>query len=98
LAAHRGFQVPEGGARSITAALLRRLSEAGGGIQVGRRVTRIIVRQRRAVAVRTVDGTEIAARRAILADVGVPALYRRLLGEDDVPGWVRVSIDRFRYG
>src|SRR5262249_37875404 len=34
----------------------------------------------------------------ILADVGPPALYRRLLTDDDVPGWVRAAIERFRYG
>jgi phytoene dehydrogenase-like protein len=98
LAAGSGFQVPAGGARSITLALLRRLEEAGGQVRLQSRVSRILVRERRAVAVRTEAGDEIAVRRAILADVGPPALYLRLLGDDDTPGWVRSGIRSFRYG
>ncbi len=52
----------------------------------------------RAVAVRTETGAEIPAAKAILADVGAPALYLRLLPESSVPGWVRQSIQRFQYG
>lgn len=98
LAAYKGFQVPQGGARSITRALLQRLEEAGGHLQLGLRVTEIVVRHGRAVAVKTQGGMEVPVRRAILADVGAPALYRQLLPEDSVPGWVRVGLERFRYG
>jgi len=41
-------------------------------------VDRVVVREGRAVAARTRGGEEIAARRAILADVTAPALYLRL--------------------
>jgi phytoene dehydrogenase-like protein len=61
-------------------------------------VDRIIVRQKRVVAVRTSGGEEIEVRRAILADVGPPALYLKMLEEADVPGWVRRRIQKFRYG
>lgn len=98
LAAGSGFQVPVGGARAITNALLTRLTEAGGRVQLGTRVTGIVVRQRRAVAVRTSRGEEIAVGKAILADVGAPALYLKLLPEDSVSGWLRGSIKQFRYG
>jgi phytoene dehydrogenase-like protein len=36
--------------------------------------------------------------RAVLADVGAPALYFRLLEAKDVPGWLARSVRRFRYG
>ncbi len=98
LAAGSGFRVPVGGARSITHALIRRLEEAGGKLQLGTHVDGIVVRRRRAVAVRTQHGDEIPVRRAILADVGAPALYLKLLEARAVPGWVRHSIRRFRYG
>jgi phytoene dehydrogenase-like protein len=98
LAAGYGFQVPVGGARSITHALIRRLEQCGGVVQLGARAQSILVRNRRAVAVRTEQGDEIPASKAILADVGAPALYLRLLPDACVPGWVRQSIHRFQYG
>src|SRR5204862_5754736 len=51
-----------------------------------------------AVAVRTGAGDEIPVGKAILADVGAPALYLRLLPEDCTSGWVRESMRNFRYG
>ena len=98
LAGSSGFPVPEGGARAITEAILVRIREAGGEIWLDAPVTGIEVRSGRAVAVRTNDGRDIAVRRAILADVGAPALYLRLLPEASVPSWVRFSMRRFRYG
>lgn len=98
LAAGYGFQVPVGGARAITDALLRRLDEAGGRLRLGCRAEAIIVRHRRAVAVRTAAGDEVPFGRAVLADVGAPALYLHMLPESDVPGAVRQSMRRFRYG
>ncbi len=93
-----GFAVPAGGARAITHALIRRLEEYGGSLRLETHVDRVVVREGRAVAARTRGGEEIAARRAILADVTAPALYLRLLEEAVVPRWVRRSIRRFRFG
>jgi phytoene dehydrogenase-like protein len=98
MAGSSGNRIPVGGARSITEALLRRLREHGGTLQLNTHVEQIVVRRRRAVAVRTDGGEEIPVRRAILADVTAPALYLRMLQERDVPGWVRHRIRRFRYG
>lgn len=98
LAAGSGFRVPIGGAKSITEALMRRLTEAGGAIRLGDRVEEIVVRQGRAVAVRTRSGAEIAARRAILADVGPPALYQKLLQPASRTWNVGDRARRFRYG
>ena len=97
LAAGSGYRVPLGGARSITQALLRRLEEAGGKLRLNARVSRIIVRQRRVVAVCTEQGEEIAVRRAVLADVGPPALFLRMLAERETTWWLRTQIRRFRY-
>jgi phytoene dehydrogenase-like protein len=98
LASYSGFGVPAGGARAITHALLRRLEEAGGQLQLDTRVEQVVVRAGRAVAVRTAAGDELPVGRAVLADVGAPALYLRMLEESVVPGWVRRSMRRFRYG
>ena len=92
-----GWPVPEGGAGRLTDALVARLSAAGGRVECGARVERIVVRGRRAVAVRCVDGREVDARRAVLADVGAPQLFLSLLARDDVPDLVLSSLRRFQY-
>lgn len=98
LAAGSGFRVPVGGARAITRALLGRIEEHGGRVQLNSRVRDIIVRGRRAFAVRTESGDEIPARRAILADVGAPALFLKLLPAGCVPSYLRRAMKRFEYG
>ena len=98
LAAGSGFQVPVGGARSITEALLRRLEEAGGRVQLGTHVDAIVVRNGRAVAIKTGQGDEIPFRRALLADVGPKALYLKMLPEDATSGYLRGAIRQFLYG
>lgn len=98
LAASSGFRVPVGGARSITHALLRRFAEAGGAVQLSTHVEHILVREGRVAAVKTNRGDEIPVRHAVLADVGAPALYLRLLPTGGVPGHLRWQMRRFRYG
>jgi phytoene dehydrogenase-like protein len=98
LASGPGFPVPVGGARAITEALLRRLTEAGGSVRLGTHVDQVLVEGGAVKGVRTRQGEEIPVRRAVLGDVGAPALYVRLLRAGDVPGWVRRRVERFRYG
>jgi phytoene dehydrogenase-like protein len=92
-----GFPVPEGGAGQLTAALVRRLTERGGVVRPNAPVTGIEVRDRRAVAVTLADGESIGAPRGVLADVGAPALYRHLVGEEHLPPRVVADLDRFQY-
>ncbi|HTU22353.1 MAG TPA: NAD(P)/FAD-dependent oxidoreductase [Gemmataceae bacterium] len=97
MAASSGFPVPRGGARAITQALVRRLEEAGGKLRLNAHVSRILVRERRVVGVRTDQGEEIAVRRAVIADVGPPALFLKMLGERETTWWLRNRIRQFRY-
>jgi phytoene dehydrogenase-like protein len=92
-----GWPVPEGGAGRLTDALVARLQAAGGRVVCGERVDRVLVRGGRAVAVRCADGREVEARRAVLADVGAPQLYRSLLEPDAMPGRVLRALERFEY-
>ena len=87
-----GWPVARGGAQRITDALVGRLRAAGGELRCGEEVVEVVVRGDRAVAVRTAGGEEIAARRAILADTGAPALYERMLPESH-----RIELKRFQY-
>jgi phytoene dehydrogenase-like protein len=97
LAQHVGFPVPEGGAGSLTAALVRRLEAAGGHVRCGRAVTSVIVRRGRAVGVRIAGGDEILASRAVLADVTAPQLYGPLLADVAVPSRIQAGLDRFQW-
>lgn len=92
-----GFPVPRGGAGSLAAALERRTRAAGAQILTGHRVERIEVRAGRATAVHTAAGLTVRARRAVIADVSAPALYRDLLPEDAVPARVRADLAAFTW-
>ena len=97
LGQEHGFPVPVGGAGQLTAALVRRLERVGGRLECGQRVDRVLVSGERAVGVRTADGQQVGVRRAVLADVGAPALYRRLLAEVALPDYVHKALERFQY-
>ncbi|MEV5975141.1 NAD(P)/FAD-dependent oxidoreductase [Streptomyces sp. NPDC051921] len=92
-----GFPVPAGGAGRLTDALVARLRDRGGTVLCGRTVTRVVIRNGRAVAVRTTDGTEIPARRAVLADLPAPLVYGRLVGERHLPAPLRADVRRFQW-
>ncbi|MFI2413852.1 phytoene desaturase family protein [Streptomyces sp. NPDC018947] len=92
-----GFPVPVGGSGALTEALVRRLRSRGGTLRCGRRVDHVVVRDRRAVGVRTADGETVAARRGVLADVSVTALYGSLVDPDDLPRQVLTDLERFQW-
>ncbi|GHG25448.1 dehydrogenase [Streptomyces filamentosus] len=92
-----GFPVPRGGAQALTDALVRRLTDRGGTVRCGQEVGGIVVRSGRAVAVRTVDGTLVPARRAVLADLPAPLVYGRLLPPDELPPRLRADLERFQW-
>ncbi|MEU5122654.1 phytoene desaturase family protein [Streptomyces asoensis] len=92
-----GFPVPAGGSGALTEALLRRLRSRGGTLRCGQRVDRIVVRDGRAVGVRTTDGELLAGHRAVLADVSVPALYGALLEPEHLPPQVLADLERFQW-
>src|SRR5436309_3289145 len=92
-----GFPVHEGGAQSLTTTLVRRLQFFGGRVECDARVTDVIVRAGRAVAVRTRAGDVFDARRAVVADVPASVLYTSLLREDDLPARFRARVSRFQW-
>jgi phytoene dehydrogenase-like protein len=90
-----GYPFPRGGAGRLTEALVRRLESRGGRVVTRARVERVLVRRGAAVGVRAADGTEVGARRAVLADVDAPSLYLELVGEEHLPARVVAAIRRF---
>jgi phytoene dehydrogenase-like protein len=92
-----GFPVPVGGAGELTAALERRARTAGATVQCGQPVERIDVSGGRAVAVHTSGGLTVRVRRAVIADVNAPLLYRDLLPADAVPARLLRDLDKFEW-
>ncbi|MFD4411714.1 phytoene desaturase family protein [Streptomyces sp. NPDC058466] len=92
-----GFPVPTGGSGALTQALVHRLRARGGVIRCGERVSRVVVHGGRAVGVQTADGETVPARRAVLADVSVPALYGGLVDESHLPGQLLADLRRFQW-
>lgn len=91
-----GFPVPQGGAGQLAMALRRRAEAHGAQFLCGERVTRIDVVGGRATAVHTASRS-LPVRRAVLADVSAPALYRELLEPGAVPPALLRSLNQFQW-
>ena len=92
-----GWPVPEGGSGRLTDALVARLRSRGGVVECGVEVTGVVVRNGRAVGVRTAQGGEHPARRAVLADVDAPRLYLDLVGPEHLPASFVTDVRRFAW-
>jgi phytoene dehydrogenase-like protein len=87
-----GMPIPRGGGARLVDALVRLIEDNGGSCETGRDVERVLMRDGKAAGVRTADGEEIAAERAVIANVTPSQLYGRL-----VDGHAELG-ERFRYG
>lgn len=96
LGQQHGFPTPEGGAGRLTAALVARLRAHGGRLECGVPVDRVLVRRGVAVGVRTQDGREITAGRAVLAGTVAPVLYRDLVGFEHLPSQLVSDLQGFQ--
>ncbi len=92
-----GMPVPVGGAARLADGFVAAAQEAGVVVRTGVEVTRVVVRGGRAVGVVCADGTGVAARRAVVADVAPGVLARDLVGEQHLPGPWLASLRRHRY-
>lgn len=88
LGAHaNGIALAQGGAATLTEALVRMLRAAGGELRCGHGVDEVLHESGRARGVRS-DGERIEARRAVIANLS-PAPFAKLTG---------LRLRRFRYG
>jgi phytoene dehydrogenase-like protein len=92
-----GYPVPVGGAGRLSDALVARLRAAGGQLVCGARVTGIVVRDGRAVAVRTADGRDVGATRAVIAAVDAPQLFGELVAPQHLPARMLDDLRRFQW-
>ena len=91
-----GFPVPVGGSGALIAALRRRLEAAGGTVRTGAPVRRIEVSDGVARGVVLADGSRERAD-AVLADVGAPLLYEKLLDPSSLPARLRDDLRKFQW-
>ena len=87
-----GMPIPRGGGARLVEALVRLIEDNGGTCETGRDVERVLLRDGKAAGVRTADGEEIGAERAVIANVTPTQLYGRL-----VDGHAEFG-ERYRYG
>ncbi|WP_045742105.1 phytoene desaturase family protein [Actinoplanes rectilineatus] len=92
-----GWPVPSGGAQELTSALVRRLTARGGEIVYSSPVARVLVARGQAMGVRTVDGRDWRARRAVIADLPAPALFLDLVGDRWLPPRMVEDLAHFRW-
>jgi phytoene dehydrogenase-like protein len=95
-----GMPIPAGGSESLARALVALVERHGGRVECGQRVDEILVRDGRAVGVRTEDGEPVQAGRAVIASVNPDQLYLKLLAGSDgvVPPLIRGQAAKYRYG
>ena len=92
-----GFPVPVGGAGALAEALVRRLDAVGGQVRLSSPVESVVLAHGRAVGVRLRSGQTIRAGKAVLADVGAPILYERMVGLDNLPTRFADDLRRFEW-
>jgi phytoene dehydrogenase-like protein len=92
-----GFPVPVGGSGRIVDALVQRLEKVGGTLRLDAQVERVLVADGVAGAVRLAGGEVVRARRAVLADVDAPRLYRDLVGAEHLPARLIRDLDAFEW-
>jgi phytoene dehydrogenase-like protein len=92
-----GFPVPVGGSSRIIDALTARLEARGGTIHTHAPVERIVISGGTATGVTLASGDTIGARRAVLADVAAPTLYRDLVGSQHLPPKLLDDLNHFEW-
>lgn len=92
-----GFPVPIGGASALIDGMVRRMESFGAQLRLRTPVVAVDVLAGRAVGVRLESGEHIRARKAVLADVGAPALFGDLVGGEHLPYRFLRDLDRFEW-
>lgn len=93
-----GVPTPVGGSGRLADALTALVNERGGDVYCGVDVDQILLRDGRAVGVRTSAGDTLHANEAVIVSATPDQLYGRLLrAAPGVPSGVRAQAGRYRY-
>ncbi|WIT11638.1 NAD(P)/FAD-dependent oxidoreductase [Paucibacter sediminis] len=92
-----GMPMVQGGNANTVLAFERLIREAGGELETGADVERVLVQRGRAVGVRLADGRELRAGE-VICNVTPTQLYGRLLDPALLPAALRRQAQQWRYG
>ncbi|MEP6617929.1 MAG: NAD(P)/FAD-dependent oxidoreductase [bacterium] len=92
-----GMPIPEGGSEKLATALVKLIEQHGGTVLADTKATQIVVRNGKAVAVRT-SREEYQVNRAVVASVNPDQLYLHLLSDTAIDAPIRKEASNFRYG
>ena len=97
LGQEHGFPVPQGGSGRLTDALVARLKARGGVLRCSAPVSSMVLGDATVEGVGLASGERVRARRAVLADVPAPHLYRSMIGTAHLSARLRQDLDRFQW-
>ncbi|UCD83743.1 MAG: NAD(P)/FAD-dependent oxidoreductase [Deltaproteobacteria bacterium] len=81
---HNGFYYFEGGSQAVTKALAEVVEENGGDVLLSTLVTKIVIKDGKAVAVQTEDGKEFKGRY-VVSNANAPSTFFELIGREHLP-------------
>ena len=92
-----GLAIAKGGVGNLIKAMVTIIEQGGGTILLGNKVSEIIVKQGRAVGVKTTDGNTFDAKNAILANV-TPHQFISLVDHRELPENFVTKFRHYQFG
>jgi len=92
-----GFYYFVGGSQSVSNALAEVIQENGGEIKLNTLVTKIVIEEKKAVAVQTQDGSEYRCR-FVVSNANAPATFFTLIGREHLPPEYVQKIENLKIG
>lgn len=93
-----GMPIPEGGSEMLAQSLTQLVKDQGGVILTNTLVDEILVKDGRAVGVRTTNGEKFKAEHSVVASTTPDQLYLSLLKNTEVSPILKNQAKGFRYG
>jgi phytoene dehydrogenase-like protein len=93
-----GMPIPEGGSEMLAKSLAQFVKDQGGIIRTNTLVNEILVKDGRAIGVRTNDGEKYHAAHSVVASTTPDQLYLSLLKDTETSPVIRTQANKYRYG
>jgi phytoene dehydrogenase-like protein len=92
-----GLAIAKGGVGSLIQAMVKIIKQGGGALVLGNKVSEVVVKQGRAVGVKTTDGNTFQAKKAVLANV-TPDQFISLVDHRELPGNFVTKFRNYQFG
>jgi len=94
---HDGYFYFKGGSQAISNALAKVITDNGGRIELGALVTKIVIQDGKAVAVKTKSGSEFKCRY-VVSNASAPTTLNKLVGREFFPAEYLTKLDAMEIG